>query len=797
MAKHELTLGFEGNAKKLRVETPDSEPRPWDLNSQLDLVGKGAPRIDGAQRVSGRAEYTYDVRLPDMLFAAVLRSPLPHATLKRLDLEAARTAPGVHAVLALSKVGDPLKFVGQDIAAVAAESPRMARAALEAIVFELDAKPHVIDTVDASRDGAPLVHAGPVQERRTGGDEPGATQAGQLKGNRRPAAPMRSGDVEKALAEAHTVFEAEYRTQCHTHSALETHGVVVRWDGDDALTCWASTQAIFSVRDELASTLGLDESKVRVITRFMGGGFGAKFGANAPGSRIGVAAAELAKLAGRPVQLMLDRAEEHQVTGNRPDSVHRVRLGADKRGRLTAIHVDALGSGGIATGAGVGRNAFAIYTKCPNRLLESSDVFTHAGPATAFRAPGHPQGAFAIESALDELARTIGTDPIELRLKLDEHPLRLHQMRIGRDRFGWKARRDASRAGRERGDRLRTGVGMALSIWGDFGHPGADVTVTVTRDAKVNVRNGVQDIGTGITTVMAMVVAEVFGLSLEDVHVEIGDSELGMGTGSGGSQTTSTVSPAVRNAAEKVRAELEALARAKLGAKAETTVRFAGRGVEIGGDGGGKKLTFAETCALMKADSISATSSRPPTYGNHPMAFMGGDAYQIAGVQFAAVEVDTWTGEVRCREILAVHDCGRVMNELTLRSQINGGVILGTGYALMEARVMDETSGRMLNPNLETYKALGAVDLPTIDIMLTEVAAGNNSTGAIGIGEPATIPTAAAIANAVGDALGVHPRSLPITPREVFAAMGRSETKAKTPPLTAKPAAASKGGSGR
>ena len=770
--KHQLRLGFEGAYEKVTITTPDDEPRPWDADDRLDHVGQAVPRIDAGPRVRGEAVYTFDRRLPDLLYAAILRAPVAAGRLSKLELDAAADAPGVHAVLALAKVDDPIKFAGQDLAAVAATSPRAAREALDAIAFEIEASSFVVDTARAAKDGAPVVHQGPIKARRTEGDEPDAPgKGGSLDGNRRPAEPMRQGDVEAGLRQATQRFEATYTTQCHTHSALESHGVVVRWDGDDALTCWASTQGIFSVRDELAAGLGLKPDKVVVLTPYMGGGFGAKFGANAPGSRIGIAAAELAKIAKRPVHLMLDRREEHTVTGNRPDSIQRVRLGADAKGRLTAIHVDAIGSGGTGTGAGVGRNAFAIYTKCPNRLVESADVFTHAGPATAFRAPGHPQGAFAIESALDELARQIDIDPIELRLAHDQHPVRLHQMRSGRERFGWAKARAASKAGRKAKRRLRRGVGMASSIWGDFGHPGAEVTVRVDKSGQVEVINGLQDIGGGITTLMAQVAGEVLGRKPSEVGVSLGDSRLGPGTGSGGSQTTSTVTPAVRNAAEAVKAELLEIAAKVL----ETPIAKLEWQREGGVRSPGGALSFEALCAEMSESGIAATRSRPGTYGNHPMAFLGGRNYQIAGVQFAEVEVDTWTGLARCTRVLAVHDCGRVMNALSVRSQINGGVILGCSYALMEERIMDPDSGRMLNANLESYKILGAADLPEIDIELTEVATGNNSTGAIGIGEPATIPTAAAIANAVGDALGVHVRSLPITPARVLDALARLE----------------------
>ncbi len=501
----------------------------------------------------------------------------------------------------------------------------------------------------------------------------------------------------------------------------------------------------------------------------MGGVFGSKFGANASGSAIAKIAGELAREAKKPVKLMLDRREEHLCTGNRPDSIQLVKLGADAKGRITGIHVQAHGSAGVGTGAGVGRNASGVYTKVPDILVESADVFTHAGPAVAFRAPGHPQGAFAMESALDELARKLGVDPIELRLAHDPHPVRRWQLELGRERFDWKKRREAAAQLRSRNTRIRRGVGCAVSIWGDFGGTEARVTVEVARNGKVTVKNGVQDIGGGIGTLMAQVAAEVLGRPVDQVAVQIGNSSLGPGVGSGGSKTTASITPAVRNAAEQAKAQLAKVASKALEASSADKLRWSPEGVSLGR----QTLSWTDLCKKIEGEAIVAVATRSRTLAGHPRSFPGFTAPEIAGVQFAEVEIDTWTGDIRCTEILAIHDCGRVMNELTVRSQINGGIILGVGYALMEQRIMDSNLGVMLNPNFEQYKPCGAKDVPKISIVLTEVHSGNNSTGAYGIGEPATIPTAAAIGNAVGDALGVHVRSLPITPARVLDALER------------------------
>jgi xanthine dehydrogenase YagR molybdenum-binding subunit len=766
---HKIKVGFADQLRDIEVALPAGEPKPWDATSKLEVVGKPHPRIEAAAKVTGAARYTHDQSPAGLVHAAVLRSPHACAVLEALDLGPARSAPGVVAVLAVAKPGDRLLFVGQDVAAVAASTPQQAQAALASISVRYKPQPFVVDTLAATAADAPVVHPGQVSERATEGDEPGTAGASSQRGNLRTSPSQKKGDADKGMRQAKVTHEATYTTQNHTHSALETHSIVVRWDSPKSMTAWCSTQGIFSVRDELAEVFSLKPQDVHVITEFLGGGFGAKFGASAPGSRLGFIAGELAREAKAPVALLLDRREEHLCTGNRPDSVQKVTLGATPSGELTAIKVLAHGSGGIGTGAGVGRNAFAIYTKCPNIRVESHDVFTHAGPATAFRAPGHPQGAFAIELALDELAAKLNKDPLELRLAHNEHPVRRHQFELGRKQFDWDKKRKRAADERKRNTRVRHGVGVAASIWGDFGRGKAVVaTISVGRDGSIELKNGLQDIGGGITTVVAQVVAEVLARPVADIRVKIGTSELGPSVGSGGSNTTSSVTPAVRAAAEAVKSQLRELAGKQLGARKPEDVLWDSKGIRVGS----KTISFTDLCKQMPGEALVATGSRPDTYGAFPSRFMGGNSVAIAGVQFAEIELDTWTGLVKATHVLALHDCGRVMNPLTCRSQISGGIILGTSYALTEQRVMDKVRGVMLNANLDSYKIAGAKDVPAIDIVFTEVSTGANNPGAIGIGEPATIPTAAAIACAVYSAIGTPVRSLPLTPDRVLAALG-------------------------
>jgi xanthine dehydrogenase YagR molybdenum-binding subunit len=444
-----------------------------------------------------------------------------------------------------------------------------------------------------------------------------------------------------------------------------------------------------------------------------------------------------------------------------------VRLAADPGGRLQAIEVKSWGSAGVGTGAGVAGPFHVIYD-CPNRRSEEHDVFTNAGPAAAFRAPGHPQGAFALESAMDELADALGRDPIDLRLANDRHPTRRLQWALARDRFGW----DALRAAPRRDGALVRGVGAASSVWYNIVEQGVGATVEVHGDGSVVVLSGVQDIGGGIRTVIGQVAAEVLGLDMGRIEVRIGSSQLPLGPGSGGSKTTASLAPVVHQAADQVRRKLARLAAPILGVPED---RIVFEGGVARADDSSTRIAFAELCSRMRQEKLTGHGER-----TDDLAGLGAQADPdlallaqfIAGVQLVEVAVDTETGVVRVERVLAVQDCGRVMNPLAARGQVNGGVIQGIGYALYEERILDRRTGLMLNPNLEGYRVPGLREVPPIDVVFTPVWSGLNSTGAMGLGEPVTVPTAAAIGNAVAHALGgKRVRSLPMTPERVLQAI--------------------------
>ncbi|MGB7923017.1 MAG: xanthine dehydrogenase family protein molybdopterin-binding subunit, partial [Pyrinomonadaceae bacterium] len=784
-----LPAGIVGaKMEEVEREIPLDEPPPLPLNAELAVIGKRTPRVDGRLKVTGAARYTADVQLPGMLFARLVCSPHPHARIRSIETSAAERHTGVRAVHVLDRVlGNAelrdkskelpakypiVRFAGQPIAAIAATTQSAADEAARLVKVDYELLPFVVNADEARKAGAPLVFPGPADQAGTaggGGGPAGVPQSGNVRGPIKggPRGEPR-GDVKKGLAEADVTVEGEFRTQVQTHSALETHGIVADWKAD-GITVYASTQGTASVRDELAEIFNLKKSQVRVITDFMGGGFGAKFGAG----NYGVLATHLSKKTGAPVRLMLDRKDEHLSVGNRPDSFQRIKIGAKRDGSLTAIHLECYGTAGVGTGAGTGGPAQNMYN-CPNIMTEEADVFTHAGPAAAFRAPGHPQGCFALEQGIDELAERLGMDPLALRDKIDESPARREERRIGAERIGWTRRH---KPGADTGT-IKRGMGVAQSVWYRLINLDSACEVRVTRDGSVELLSGVQDIGGGIRTALAQVVAEELGLRPADITVRIGDTSFPNGPSSGGSMTTGSITPAARNAAYKVKRELLDQVAPALKVSADKLMMRDGR-IFAQGEAASKEhaggMTFKQATARLKTEQIAARASRSDDYGGfafkNEKAFFGFGIGIYGGVQFAEVAVDTETGIIRVERVVAVHDCGRPVNPLAVESQINGGVLQGISYALYENRILDRNTGLMVNPNLEQYKIAGSRETPQIEAVLIEEYLGRNSTDAGGIGEPATVPTAAAVANAVYNATGARMRDLPMTPARVLAAL--------------------------
>lgn len=755
---------------------PADEPAQLPTNDQLRWIGKRITRVDGSLKTTGRARYTADVYLPGMLHGAMITSSFPHARIRSIDLSKAKSYPGVKGVYILQHISDQaevrdkkkempsrypiVRFAGQPIGGIAAASQAAADEAVKRVQIDYEQLPFVTSVEDASRPDAPAVYPAAAAMGATaggGGGDEDVPQKGNLRG---PSVGPQGGkgSLEKGFAEAEVVVEGDYRTQVQTHCSLETHGVVADWK-PEMLTVYASTQGTPTVRDELAEVFGIPKSRVRVITEFMGGGFGAKFGAG----NFGVVATALSKQTGAPVKMMLTRKQEQLSSGNRPDSRVHLKIGAKKDGSLTAMQLVSYGTAGVGTGAGAAGPTQNMY-RCPNLRTEEYDVFTNAGPAAAMRAPGHPQGAFALEQAIDELAEKLGIDPLELRDKNDEHPARREERRIGAQLSGWSERH---KPGADSGV-IKGGLGVAQAVWYRIGDTNSHAEVRIGRDGSVEFMSSVQDIGGGIRTILAQVVAEELGLQPGDIAMKIGDTTFPQGPSSGGSQTTNSITPAARNAAYKAKhLFLEDIAPA-FAVPAKELVMSEGK--VFSKDDPSKSLTFKQAAGRMKNEEISARAKRSDDYKE---AHGHGRMITYGGVQFAQVAVDTETGFIKVEKIWAVHDCGRPMNPLLLENQINGGVLQGVSYALYEDRVIDRNYGYVLNPNLEQYKILGSRETPEIKVHVIENILGLSSTDAGGIGEPSKIPTAAAVANAVYNATGVRVRQLPMRPATMLAALGK------------------------
>ena len=759
----QVKVGPVENPVTLEVHPAAGDVKPWDNESPLQKVKGRHPRLEAPLKVTGRAKYTYDVRLPGMLWAKMVRAPIPAGKIVRIDTTRAEQLPGVKAVWTTD--AKLVRFAGQDIAAVATVSQEIAEDAARLVDVQYEPAPFVTDLEEARTSQAPLVYAEgqapapPNTQRR--GNVTGPIVPPPLGGARGGS----RGDVEKGFAEAETVHEATYRLAVHTHAVLETHGVVAHWEHDQ-LTVYASTQGVFQVRAGLAETLGLDRKKVRVITEHMGGGFGSKSYPSAIGSAFAVVACRLARQTGRPVKLMLDRHEEQVCSGNSPGALMTVRLGAKADGMLTPIHFRAFGEGGIGPCNRMGGPAGNIYQHCPHVKLEEYDVFTNAGPTCYLRAPGHPQGAFGLECAVDELADRLGMDPLELRRKNESHPFRKTYYDVGAKAIGW-GRRSAT-PGVGSGSRKR-GIGMANGNWYVMAREAVAAEIRVYRDGSVELFHGAQDLGTGLRTVVAVIAAEELGLRPAEIAAHVGDTRFPPGVNSGGSITTNTSGPAVRLAAHDARMRIAALAAPLLNATPDA-LTFADGKILVAANLE-RQVSFREAAQKMPGEVIVCLADRKRQF----------ECFRddLAATQFAEVEVDVETGVIHVLKMVGVINCGLPINRLAAESQIIGAQIQGASWALYEQRTLDRSVGTMVNPNLEAYKVLGTADMfEAIPLLIDGANAGNN-TSTTGIGEPIFVPTLAAIANAVHNATGVRLRQLPMTPDRVLAALADAKKGGK------------------
>jgi xanthine dehydrogenase YagR molybdenum-binding subunit len=797
------------------------------------LLGTRIRRLDGPAKATGRAKYSYDIIRKGMLHGKILRCPHAHAKIKSIDTSAARKMPGVKAVLVIGvgrsglvseinasklvyrvpapkkadkkakdeiftvelkegvtllsrnkvvkpsdlKPGDPvtvdveqnavgreLFYAGDEIAAVAADTEEHARDAIRAIKVAYDILDHLVSEEEVLK----------KPDKKT--------TPGPLKGNLAAGTAATKGDVEAGFKAADAVAEGTYGVPVISHQCLESHGLVAEWDAEGGLTVWCSTQATVSIAGQLAGRFGIPQSKVKCITHYMGGGFGSKFRAGVEG----FTAADLARRAGAAVKIMLDREEEVTTAGNRPSAYGTVKIGGNKDGTITAFAIDCYGTSGYTGGATVNLNLlpYVYLDAIPNWKRAHSIVLINAGNAQAMRAPGHPQNCILTEFAVDDLAARLGIDPLVIRRK--NLPPNNPAVRA-KDQIAWAGRRNdiyneqldiAVRLsgwkekwhppGKGKAGTVMHGIGMALHTWGGFAAGGAtpnECHVRINKDGTATAETSTQDLGTAQRTVTAIVTAEILGLQPTDIVVNLGESQYGFSSGSGGSTTCPSQAPAALFAAQAARDELFKKVGPRVGADPKDLAIEPGKVVDTKTK---KEWAWKEFCARLGMDEAKGKGQWSLALSNEEDN-ANISSGQVGGVQVAEVLVDSETGVVRAKHIVAVQDCGLVVSKLTCESQVCGGVIMGLNYALFEEIIRDRATGRQVNPDMEFYKLGGLGDMPKITVHLMDMP----ERGVIGIGEPPTISTAAAVGNAVFNALGVRVPILPLTPKHVLDALAK------------------------
>ena len=733
---------------------------------------KQAPRVDGVEKVSGGAQYAADVRLPGLLVGLALRSAVPHALIRSLDVSAAREIPGVHAVLIAADLPpvllgknlqdipllarDRVRFVGDKIAVVAAESRDIAEEAANTIAVEYTELPAVFDPEEALLPGAPVLHP----ELKSYGHAPGRDWP-ELPPypNTTSEVVTERGNVREGFDRSARVFEDVFRVPMNHHGFIEPHSCTVAIDPSGKVRLWSCVKQPFDLRESFSHATGVDPEQIVVMPARIGADFGGK------GYIVDEALAYfLARASGRPVQMVMSQNEEFIAGIHRHAATIRIKSGVDKEGRLTAREVQILFNGGAYAAFRprmtlMGSFRAAGCYRIPKVRIVSTCVYTNQVPCGHMRAPGQPQVMFAVESHTDLIARRIGIDPVEFRqLNVmrdgDEAPLGgvWHSVAAGE-----VVSRAATAIGWGEAKKDNSGRGLAVSERGT-GTGRAIVVIEIDEHGKVLVRTGVAEVGTGSHTILRQVVATALTIDPSDVTVVQGDTEKGpFDVGSGGSKGTNTTGGAALAAAQALRARLCSLA----------TEGSAEGGVELENGqfvshGGSRRIAFGELAGRL-AKLHGGTILEEAEFKSKR-----GDASGYA-CHAAEVTVDRETGQVRIDRVVAVHDVGYAINVPGLTGQIEGGLLQGLGMGLMEdLRLQD---GQLQSVNYGDYRIPCAADIPPISIELIENRNGPGPFGAKGIGEIAATPTAPAIANAVEDAVGVRIFDLPISAEKVLEAL--------------------------
>ncbi|MHB8597928.1 MAG: molybdopterin-dependent oxidoreductase [Ktedonobacteraceae bacterium] len=766
------------------------------VKTDLSVVGKPERKVDAAKLVTGRPAFVDDIELRDMLYGRLLTSPHAHAVIRDIDASEARALPGVHAVLTYKDVPripytsagqswpEPgphdqycldymVRFVGDRVAAVAAETPEIAQQALDLIHVEYEVLPAVLDSRHAMDSDAPRIHPEPESYRIH-------------DASRNVAAYLEAevGNVERGFAESDLIVEGEYIVPQVQQTPIENHIVITYWDEDDRLVVRTSTQVPYHVRRIISPIIGLPPRQIRVVKPRIGGGFGVK-----QEVLIEDICALLTIATNRPVKLELSRAEEFRSSRSRHPQILRMKTGVMRDGTIIAnqmtvlANTGAYGTHSMTVQSNTGSKTLPIYP-CPNIRFVAEVVYTNLPPAGAFRGYGVPQGFFALESHIDEIAKQLGMDALELRRKNwlkegDENPLAkalgegkegyaqiiescgLPQcLQIVEDKLHWQEKR--GKGGKGGNGRFRCGVGVSLAMHGTA-IPGLDMggaSIKLNDDGSFNIMVGATDIGTGSDTVLAQIAAEVLGVRVEDIIMHSSDTDFTpFDTGAYASSTTYISGGATKKAAEQVRMQMLDVAGQMLKANPETlTIKD-----RVISAPNGSTVTVSQVALhslhVENQQQIMSTASWMSYNSPPPFAAQG-----------AEVEVDTETGVVRVLKAISAVDAGRVINPIMAEGQIEGGATQALGYGVCEEMVYDE-NGAMLTTNLSDYRIFSAPDMPQMETYIVETSDPFGPFGAKAIAEIPIDGMAPAVANAVADALGIRIRQIPLTPERVLRAI--------------------------
>jgi len=792
----------------------------WPAEEKRALIGKRISRVDGPDKVSGRAKYTYDTHRPGMLYGKVVRCPYPHAKVVKVDTSAAEKMPGVAAVHIVQDAGSEIHWAGDDIVVVAAVDERAAADAARAVKVEYEQLPYFVDDFsqpkNVSDDNGPLSQRDlgdmfgnqvpeaqiikRIQDKGVSFDVTSQTvdfmrqrgvseeviktlQAAQKKDAQKITSPYKKdleqlrGEPDEAFKQADVVSEGVYGCPVITHCCMESHGSIAEWPADDQLLVHISTQNVSGVAGEYAGALKIPRGSIRIQQEHIGGGFGSKFGAD----RWGLYTAQVSKKAGgKPVRVMLERDAELTLAGCRPSIFARVKVAAKKDGTLTAWQSDSWGTGGPGGG---GAPPMPYVFSIPNQRKQHTAIATNIGPARAWRAPNHPQGCLVTMGALEDLAAKLNMDPVELLLKnikmaapendtFHRADTYRDELMIASDLIGWK--KNWRPRGQGGSGPVKRGLGVAIHTWGGRGHQSACL-LAINPDGSVEIKMGTQDLGTGTRTAILIVAADTLGIPMNQITLKIGDTQYPASGGSGGSTTIGGVSSSTRRAAVDARDQFFAKIAGALNAQPGDLEAVGGK-IRVKSDPS-RSMSWKDACARLGTQAIEVTDKNkvgqpdPDNPGKQLTEELTSSG--VGGAAMADVSVDTETGIVKMNKTVVVQDCGLIVNMKTSESQVYGAMIMSIATTLYEEKIMDPTTGRMLNPTMDFYRIAGLGDVGELVVhMMT--GKGYDERGPIGLGEPATVGPMAAIANAVANAIGVRVPFLPITPDRVLAALGVS-----------------------